>query len=155
MIPPAGLQAQCCRKILNHIYPHSAQGSAAETRWSSQPLCSPHRAAGWTQNFILTPQMKSMAIVGAPPSACYGLTAPSFCKQHVWSKSVSLQWCSRLLQVSFHRSYFLPKSDMFFSPVWVLPNPPKSWQPTDRCSVSVSPCSHVTVSIASHMRLSS
>lgn len=32
VILPAGHQSQCCRKILNHVYPHSAQDSTAETR---------------------------------------------------------------------------------------------------------------------------
>ena len=135
MITPAGFQSQCCRKILNHICPHSAQASAAETRRSSQPLCSPSQAVGWTRNFILTSQMKG---TDTSPSVCYGLTAPSLCKQCVQStKSVSLQQCSHLLQVSFHCSYFLPKLDSFFRPVWVWPNLSKSWKPTDSCSVAV------------------
>lgn len=128
MIPPAGFQSQCCRKILNHIYPQLAQASAAETRCSSQPLRSPCQAAGWMQNFIVTSQTKGMAFVGAhSPSSMFGPP----------SQLVSISWCSRLLQVSFHRSYFLVKLDTFFSPVWVLPNPSESWQPTNTCSVAV------------------
>lgn len=72
-----------------------------------------------------------MNTVGIPPHTCYGLTALSFCKKHVWSTQPL--GCA----VVFFRhpsTYFVCKVNTFFSPVWVLPHPFKSCQSTNRCS---------------------